>query len=255
MGQLSAQLFHGQVCVIPSLSHLQGAYKRSRVHFKSFIQFAFGVCCCQLAIWGPKIFHYQWIKPSNNLWRLQVLHRIFSRTWWMITSGCVMSSDTDLGAGYSDLRPSVDVDSTVGLPGDGAAHCVGDAHGQSSPLLAVTQGHQAVCSFPWWMEWQGSFREERHLNNWSFFISEEASPHPHVGLWICRAAVRQFWIFQDHRLPHLIGWWRSRRHPWTRECSCPGSRWPAPPWRAAQSAPPAPGGSGRGTTTRLGIVS
>ena len=28
MGQLAAQLFHGQVCVIPSLSHLQGADKR-----------------------------------------------------------------------------------------------------------------------------------------------------------------------------------------------------------------------------------
>ena len=34
MGQLAAQLFHGQVCVIPSLSHLQGADKSSRVHFK-----------------------------------------------------------------------------------------------------------------------------------------------------------------------------------------------------------------------------
>ena len=32
MGQLAAQLFHGQVCVIPSLSHLQGADERSRVH-------------------------------------------------------------------------------------------------------------------------------------------------------------------------------------------------------------------------------
>ena len=32
MGQLAAQLFHGQVCVISS--HLQGADKRSRVHFK-----------------------------------------------------------------------------------------------------------------------------------------------------------------------------------------------------------------------------
>ena len=37
MGQLAAQLFHGQVCVIPSLSHLQGTDKRSRVHFKCAI--------------------------------------------------------------------------------------------------------------------------------------------------------------------------------------------------------------------------
>ena len=37
MGQLAAPLFHGQVCLIPSLSHLQGADKRSRVHFKCAI--------------------------------------------------------------------------------------------------------------------------------------------------------------------------------------------------------------------------
>jgi transposase-like protein len=41
MGQLAAQLFHGLVCVIPSLSHLQGADKRSRVHFK-----------CAICIWN-----------------------------------------------------------------------------------------------------------------------------------------------------------------------------------------------------------
>mgnify|MGYP002715355238 CR=1 FL=1 len=41
MGQLAAQLFHGQVCVIPSLSHFQGADKRSRVHFK-----------CAICIWN-----------------------------------------------------------------------------------------------------------------------------------------------------------------------------------------------------------
>ena len=41
MGQLAAQLFHGQVCVIPSLSHLQGADKRSRVNFK-----------CAICIWN-----------------------------------------------------------------------------------------------------------------------------------------------------------------------------------------------------------
>ena len=41
MGQLAAQLFNGQVCVIPSLSHLQEADKRSRVHFK-----------CAICIWN-----------------------------------------------------------------------------------------------------------------------------------------------------------------------------------------------------------
>ena len=41
MGQLATPLFHGQVCVIHSLSHLQGADKRSRVHFK-----------CAICIWN-----------------------------------------------------------------------------------------------------------------------------------------------------------------------------------------------------------
>ena len=41
MGQLAAQLFHGQEYVIPSLSHLQGADERSRVHFK-----------CAICIWN-----------------------------------------------------------------------------------------------------------------------------------------------------------------------------------------------------------
>lgn len=53
-----------------------------------------------------------------------------------------------LGAGYSDLRPSVDVDSTVRLPGDGAAYSVGDTHSQSPSLLTVAQGHEAVSSLP-----------------------------------------------------------------------------------------------------------
>ena len=39
--QLAAQLFHGQMCVIPSLFHLQGTHKRSRVHFK-----------CDICIWN-----------------------------------------------------------------------------------------------------------------------------------------------------------------------------------------------------------
>ena len=41
MGQFAAQLLHGQLCVIPSLSHLQGADKRSRFHFK-----------CAISIWN-----------------------------------------------------------------------------------------------------------------------------------------------------------------------------------------------------------
>ncbi len=68
MGQLASQLFHGQVCVIPSLSQLQWADKRSRVHFK-----------CAICIWNlllstvkmrSKSCHYQWSKPSLG-WKKQ----------------------------------------------------------------------------------------------------------------------------------------------------------------------------------------
>ncbi len=41
MGLLASQLFHGQVCVIPSFSQLQWVDKRSRVHFK-----------CAICIWN-----------------------------------------------------------------------------------------------------------------------------------------------------------------------------------------------------------
>lgn len=49
-----------------------------------------------------------------------------------------------LGAGNSDLRPSIDVNSTVGFPGDGASHRVGDTHSQSTSLFTVAQGQEAV---------------------------------------------------------------------------------------------------------------
>lgn len=54
-----------------------------------------------------------------------------------------------LGAGHADLGACVDVHPAVGLAGDGAAHGVGDAHGQGSPLLAVPKAHQGVCCLPW----------------------------------------------------------------------------------------------------------
>lgn len=54
-----------------------------------------------------------------------------------------------LGAGHANLGARVDVNPAVGLAGDGAAHGVGDAHSQGSPLLAVPKAHQSVCCFPW----------------------------------------------------------------------------------------------------------
>lgn len=50
-----------------------------------------------------------------------------------------------LGARHSNLRPSVDVDSAVCFPTNGAAHSVGYSHCQSTSVLAVTQRHQGVC--------------------------------------------------------------------------------------------------------------
>lgn len=51
-----------------------------------------------------------------------------------------------LGAGHPDLRPCIDVDTTVSLPGDGAAHSVGDAHSQCPAVLTVSQRQKCVCS-------------------------------------------------------------------------------------------------------------
>ena len=64
-----------------------------------------------------------------------------------------------LGAGHADLGAGVDVHAAVGLPGDGAAHGVGDAHRQSPPLLAVAQCHQAVRRLPWGR--RGGGREDK----------------------------------------------------------------------------------------------
>lgn len=175
---------------------------------------------------------------------------------------CAISSDTDLGAGDTDLRPSVDVDPAVGLSGDGAAHCVGDAHGQSSPLLAVAQGHQAVCSFSWQCNGREKFHQMINSHWWRLvdWLVAALRGCCVASLNVCKIfAMRKRMScveinLKAARLPHLTGWWRSRHHPWTRGCSCPGSRWPAPPWRAARSAPPAPGGSGRSSTTWFGIT-
>lgn len=51
-----------------------------------------------------------------------------------------------LGAGHPNLGPCVDVDATVSLPGDGATHGVGDAHGQRTSILTVSQRQERVCS-------------------------------------------------------------------------------------------------------------
>lgn len=54
-----------------------------------------------------------------------------------------------LGAGHPDLRACVDVDTTVGLPGNGAAHSVGDAHSQRPSVLTVSKSQKRVCSLTW----------------------------------------------------------------------------------------------------------
>lgn len=61
-----------------------------------------------------------------------------------VFSARVVNRRTHLGAGHSDFRPGVDVDAAVSLTGDGAAHGVGDAHGEGAALLTVPQCQQAV---------------------------------------------------------------------------------------------------------------
>lgn len=56
---------------------------------------------------------------------------------------------TYLGTGYSNLRSGINVDSAVSLSGNRATHCIGDAYSQSSPLLTITQGHEAISSLTW----------------------------------------------------------------------------------------------------------
>lgn len=51
-----------------------------------------------------------------------------------------------LGASHPNLGPCVDVDATVGFAGDGAAHGVGDPHGQRTAILTVPQRQECVCS-------------------------------------------------------------------------------------------------------------
>lgn len=70
-----------------------------------------------------------------------------------------------LGARYSDLWPGVDVDSTVSLPRDGAAHCVSDPHSQSPPLLTVVQGHEAVSGLPCRVSRNGKHNPFMERNN------------------------------------------------------------------------------------------
>ena len=56
----------------------------------------------------------------------------------------IMDNACHLGAGYTYLRSSIDVDSTVGLPADGGANSVGDPNDQGAPVLAVPQSCQSV---------------------------------------------------------------------------------------------------------------
>ena len=51
---------------------------------------------------------------------------------------------TYLCTGHADLWPSIDVHSTVRLPGYGAAHCVGHTHQQPALLSAVPKGIESV---------------------------------------------------------------------------------------------------------------
>ena len=51
---------------------------------------------------------------------------------------CHTLAGVRLGASHAYLWPSIDVDTTVGLTGDGTAHCVSHTNQQCSLLFAVT---------------------------------------------------------------------------------------------------------------------
>ena len=65
----------------------------------------------------------------------------------MIFSNAVINAGIYLGTGNSNLGPGIDVDATVGLTTDGAAHGIGDANYECATFLAVAQCHQGVCCF------------------------------------------------------------------------------------------------------------
>lgn len=79
-----------------------------------------------------------------------------------------------LGAGYSDLWPSINVDSTVRLPGDGAPDCVGDTNRQSASLLTVAQSHEAVGGLPCR---DNQFVNDRLLDSKSFMRKSKKVHH------------------------------------------------------------------------------
>ena len=60
-----------------------------------------------------------------------------------------LGSGTYLGTGHPNLRASIDVHPTVGLPWDGGAHHVGDAHNEGPAGSAVAQGVQGVGCLTW----------------------------------------------------------------------------------------------------------
>lgn len=81
-----------------------------------------------------------------------------------------------LGAGHPDLRPRVDVHTTVGLPGDGAAHSVGDAHSQRPSVLTVPQCQESVCSLTY--NTRVTVSEHAHANAGTGLASTLFSPPP-----------------------------------------------------------------------------
>lgn len=81
--------------------------------------------------------------------------------------------DAYLGTGHADLRPRIDVDTAVGLSGDGAAHGVGDTHSQGPAVLTVAQRQQGVCGLTCHMG--PPFQPRGHR---SMALSARASPPP-----------------------------------------------------------------------------
>ena len=92
--------------------------------------------------WPVQTWPGQWIDLCRP--RAIVTSRQGSLKRWVWLVGVVKCAD--LCAGHSYLWPGIDVHSTVGLPADGTANGIGDANGEGTTRLAVTQSIKCISS-------------------------------------------------------------------------------------------------------------
>ena len=83
-----------------------------------------------------------------------------------------------LGTCYSNLRASVDMDTTMSLATDGAPDSIGYTHNEGTFGLAVTHRIQCVCSFTW------EHRELKYTTQPLYYTRTCTYGHMHDGIII-----------------------------------------------------------------------